>query len=120
MAKSNQTPGSVLISLMDKYQLNPYSLAKKINLSASAVRQIAIGQSAISIPTALRLGKFFGPSPDFWLDLQRKADYLEAGKNKKLQGILKGISKVQKPKAPQKGKIAGKTAAKPARRKAKK
>jgi len=74
MPKQPQTPASVLKSFMDEYQLNPFSLSKKIGLSPSAVRQIVTGKSGITIPTALRLAKLFGQCPSFWLDLQLQAD----------------------------------------------
>jgi antitoxin HigA-1 len=96
MPKS-QTPASVLQSLMDEYQLNPFSLAKAINLSNSAVRLLVIGKSKVTVPTALRLAKFFSQTPAYWLDLQRDADLNEASKDQELQGILKAIIKAKKP-----------------------
>jgi len=99
MPKSTQTPASVLQSLMDEYQLNPFSLSKAINLSNSAVRLLVIGKAKVTVPTALRLAKLFGQAPNFWLDLQREADLDEASKDKKLQDILKEITKAKKPDA---------------------
>jgi addiction module HigA family antidote len=100
MPKSSQTPAAILQSLMDEYQLNPFSLAKAVHLSHSAVRLLAIGKSKLSVSTALRLAKFFGQDPAYWLDLQREADLNEASKDNKLQGILKAITKAKKPAAP--------------------
>jgi len=112
MPKS-QTPATVLQSLMDEYQLNPFSLAKAINLSNSAVRLLVIGKSKISVLTALRLAKFFGQTPAYWLDLQREADLNEASKDKELQDILDSILKAKKPAAPKPG-----TAEKPGKKQA--
>jgi len=92
-----QTPASVLQSLMDEYQLNPFSLSKGIHLSNSAARLLVIGKAKISVPTALRLAKFFGQTPAYWLDLQREADIAEASKDNELQAILKAIAKAKKP-----------------------
>jgi plasmid maintenance system antidote protein VapI len=64
MPKTAQTPGTVLIAQMDEYQLNPFALSKAINLSQSAVRQIVLGKTKISVPTALRLSKFFSQKPE--------------------------------------------------------
>jgi addiction module HigA family antidote len=97
MPKLAKTPVSVLQSFMDEYQLNPFSLSKAINLSSSSTRQLVTGKIKISVPMALRLAKLFGQTSAFWLDLQRKADLSEASKDKDLQEILKGISKVKKP-----------------------
>jgi len=100
MPKSTQTPASVLQSLMDEYQLNPFSLSKAINLSNSAVRLLVIGKAKVTVPTAFRLAKLFGQTPNFWLDLQREADLNEASKDQKFQDMLKGIAKAKKPDAP--------------------
>ena len=96
MSKPAKTPSSVLVSLMDEYGLNPSSLSKEIGLSYAAVRMLAIGELKISVPTALRLAKFFSNSPDFWLSLQQEADLAEAGKDKELQSALNGIKKAAK------------------------
>ena len=96
MPKSAKTPSSVLVSLMDEYGLNPSSLSKKIGLSYATVRMLVIGEMKISTPTALRLAKFFGNTPDFWLSLQQEADLIEAGKDKELQSALDGIKKAVK------------------------
>ena len=96
MQKSTKTPSSVLVSLMDEYGLNPYILAKEIGLSYSAVRMIALGNIKISASTALRLAKYFGNTPAFWLSLQQEADLTEAGNDKNLQSALKTIKKAVK------------------------
>jgi addiction module HigA family antidote len=85
---------------MNEYQLNPFSLSKAVHLSHSAVRLLVIGKSKVTVPTALRLAKFFGQTPAFWLDLQREADLNEASKDSKMQNILKAINKAKKPAAP--------------------
>jgi len=99
MPKTPQTPASVLKTLMEEYQLNPFSLSKQIGLSPSSVRQIASGKSGISIPTALLLAKFFGQCSSYWLDLQLQVDMHEAANDKALQNKLKSIQKVKKPDA---------------------
>jgi addiction module HigA family antidote len=91
-----QLPTSVLQSLMDEYQLNPFSLSKELHLSNSVVRMLVMGRANISVSTALRLTKFFGQTPAYWLDLQREADLNEASRDKELQDILKAIPKAKK------------------------
>ena len=104
MPKTAKTPGSVLLSHMDKFQLNPFSLSKEINLSNASILQIIKGKGKISVSTALRLAKFFATTPAYWLDLQRETDLKEAAENKELSAILKGISKAKKPAAKPKAK----------------
>ncbi|MCL1928253.1 MAG: HigA family addiction module antitoxin [Treponema sp.] len=105
MPKTNQTPAAVLKSLMDEYQLSAISLAKQITLSPSMVNQLVSGQSRLTVPVVLRLAKFFGKTPDFWLNLQRQTILKEANRDKQLQSILKGISKAKKPVAKPKDRV---------------
>jgi addiction module HigA family antidote len=101
-----QAPGVVLQSYLDEYQLNPGKLAQAVGLSQSAVRQVVIGKTRISVPVALRFAKYFGNKAEDWIDIQNKYDLAEAAKDSELSAILKGISKAKKP--------APKKAAKPA------
>jgi addiction module HigA family antidote len=100
-----QTPASVLQSLMDEYQLNPFSLSKELHLGNSTVRLLAIGKANISVSTALRLAKFFGQTPAYWLNLQREADLNETSRDKELEDILKAIPKVKKSAATKEGAV---------------
>jgi addiction module HigA family antidote len=111
-----QAPGAVLQSYLDEYQLNPGRLGEAVKLSQSAVRQVVIGKTRISVPVALRLAKYFGNTPEYWIDLQNKFDLAEAAKDSDLTSVLKGISKAKKP-APKKADKAAaskKVSAKPA------
>ena len=116
MPKTQQTPASVLESLMKEYQLNPFSLSKQIGLSNSSIRQILIGKTGISISTALRLSRFFGQCPSYWLDLQLQSDMQAAANDKELQTALKNIKKAAKPKPPAKAKPQEKAKLKPAKK----
>ena len=104
MPKTEKNPVSVLKSTMEEYQLTAYSLSKAISLSNSAVLQILKGKTKITVPTALRLSKFFDQTPAYWLDLQREADLAEAAKDKDLATVIKGITKAKKPAAQTKAK----------------
>jgi addiction module HigA family antidote len=111
MAKEKpQTPAAALQALMAEYQTTPAALAKKISMSQSGVRQIAIGQTGITVPVALRFAKYFGTTPDYWINLQTIKDFADAAKDSKITAILKTISKAQKP-APAKKQV--KAAVKP-------
>ena len=114
MPKTTQSPGSALRALLDEYQIAPFALSKAISLSNSAVLQILKGKSKITVPTALRLAKFFGQSPSFWLDLQLESDLEEAAKDKDLDAVLKGINKAKKPDAKPKAEPKAKPAKKAA------
>ena len=96
MAKTKQTPGSLLLNLLDKYGLNCNRLAKEIKCSQTALRLISLDKSRITTSIAVRLAKFFGTKPEFWLLTQMKYDLDKAANNKTLARMLKGISKVGK------------------------
>ena len=49
------------------------ALARDIAVPANRISQVVSGKRALSADTALRLGKYFGVSPELWLDLQ--SDY---------------------------------------------
>lgn len=65
------TPGDVLIEeFLKPMKITQNQLAKDINVPANRVSQIIHGRREITADTALRLGKYFGIEPEFWLNLQ--------------------------------------------------
>ncbi len=54
------------------------ALAMKIRVPATRVGEIIHGRRAITPDTALRLARFFGNSPEFWLNLQQTHDLSKA------------------------------------------
>jgi len=120
MAKTQQSPGSFLASMLEKYKLNPFRLAQGIHLSQSAVRLITLGKIKITTSVAMRLAKFFNTAPEFWLAMQMKWDIAQASKDKALMKVVKSISRASKSAAGGKGKSAKKPAAKKRAARAKK
>jgi len=54
--------------------ISQYRLAKDIGVAPRRINEIVRGLRAISTDTALRLGKYFNISPQFWLNLQSHFD----------------------------------------------
>ena len=54
------------------------ALALKIRVPATRIGDIVHGKRAITTDTALRLARFFGNSPEFWLNLQQMHDLSKA------------------------------------------
>ena len=54
--------------------MSVYALANAIKAPRSRVNDIVLGRRAITTETALRLGRYFGMSPQFWLNLQARYD----------------------------------------------
>jgi len=94
--KTLQSPGAFLTALLEKNHLNPFKLSRDIHLSQSAVRLIALGETRISVPVALRLARYFNTNPEFWLNMQMRWDLAEASKDRALMNIVNGISKFTK------------------------
>ena len=106
-----QNPGAYLTNLFEKHNLNPFKVSKDIHLSQSAVRLIALGETRVSVPVAMRLAKYFNTNPEFWLVMQMKWDLAEAAKDKELVSTVKKISmfkKGEEKKAPASKKQAAK------------
>ena len=75
--------------------ISQYRLAKDINVAPRRINEIVHGLRSVSVDTALRLGKYFSSSPQFWLNLQSRYDLeLEA---EALMPILRQEVKILQP-----------------------
>ncbi len=69
----NIHPGEVLREeFLKPLEITPYGLAKATNIPATRVSEIIKERRGISADTALRFGKYFGTSAEFWLGLQKE------------------------------------------------
>lgn len=72
---ANITPGEILAEdFLKPMGLSQYRLAKDIGVPARRINEIVKGKRAITADTALRLGRFFKMSAQFWLNLQSHHD----------------------------------------------
>lgn len=79
----NIHPGEILLEeFLLPLNITAYRLAKETGIPQTRVSQIIKSKRRISADTALRLSKYFGNSPKFWLGLQDDYD-LEEEKNAK-------------------------------------
>jgi addiction module HigA family antidote len=67
-------PGEVLSSELEELAVTPTELARQLSVPANRITQIIQGKRAITGDTALRLGRWFGTSAQFWLNLQSAYD----------------------------------------------
>ena len=68
-------PGEILLEeFLRPMGISQYRLAKDISVSPRRINEIVHGKRGITADTALRLGRFFGMSPQFWLNLQNRYD----------------------------------------------
>ncbi len=68
-------PGEILMEeFLGPMGISQYRLAKDISVPPRRINEIVHGKRSITADTALRLGRFFGMSPQFWLNLQTRYD----------------------------------------------
>jgi addiction module HigA family antidote len=67
-------PGEILADELAELGVTPAELSRQIRVPANRLSQIIRGKRAITGDTALRLGHWFGTSPQFWLNLQSAHD----------------------------------------------
>ena len=94
-------PGEVLLEdFLKPMGISQYRLAKDINVPARRINEIVLGKRSITADTALRLARFFGTSPELWVNLQAHYELEIArdslnGRLRKEVKPLKGSSKHQ-------------------------
>lgn len=70
MARLAIHPGEHLAEELNALDMSAAELARRLKVPTNRVTGIVNGQRAITGDTALRLGHFFGTTPEFWLNLQ--------------------------------------------------
>src|SRR5712692_3924927 len=69
------TPGEMLKEeFLTAYGLSQSQLAKAIGISPNRIAEIVNNRRRITADTALRLGLYFGNTPEFWMNLQAHYD----------------------------------------------
>lgn len=87
-------PGEILREeYLVPLDMTPYALAKKLRVPRTRIERIVAEKIGISADTALRLGKFFKTTPEFWLNMQASYDIKIA--EEALKGELAEISELE-------------------------
>jgi antitoxin HigA-1 len=71
MARTPIHPGEHLAEELRELKLSAAELARQIDVPVNRITGILNGQRGVTADTALRLGHWFGTSPQFWLNLQQ-------------------------------------------------
>ena len=72
-------PGEILHEdFLKPLDMSAHALALALRVPATRIGAIVKGQRSVSADTALRLSRFFGTSPDFWMNLQAMHDITKA------------------------------------------
>ena len=64
-------PGEILREQLDVLGLSANALSKELGVPVNRVTMILNGQRGVSADTALRLSRYFGTTPQLWLNLQK-------------------------------------------------
>ena len=81
MPKIAVHPGEILGDELAELGVTPTELARQLRVPPNRISQIIAGKRSISGDTALRLGPWFGTSPQFWLNLQSHFDLAVAAQD---------------------------------------
>jgi addiction module HigA family antidote len=90
----NIHPGEILKEeFLEPLNISAYRLAKETHLDQTRISEIIHKKRRITADTALRLAKFFGNTPQFWLGLQNDYDIEEERSD--MDAELKKIQQLQ-------------------------
>ena len=68
-------PGEILMEeFLTPMGISQYRLSRDISVPPRRINEIVHGTRSVTADTALRLGRYFGVSPQFWLNLQAHFD----------------------------------------------
>ncbi|MBI1747552.1 MAG: HigA family addiction module antidote protein [Acidobacteria bacterium] len=67
-------PGAYLKELLEELGVSQYRLAQDISVTPMRISHIVHGSRPVTAEMALRLGRYFGQSPRYWLNLQNRYD----------------------------------------------
>ena len=71
-------PGRTLAAELETRGMSAHALALKLRVPANRISSIVAGERGISAETSLRLGRYFGTGPTFWVNLQSQQDLFVA------------------------------------------
>jgi addiction module HigA family antidote len=72
-------PGEVLLEeFLKPLEISQHKLAMDLRVPATRIGEIVHGRRAVTPETSLRLARYFGNSPEFWLNLQQNFDLTQA------------------------------------------
>ncbi len=84
-------PGEMLREdFLPEYGLSISGLAEAVGVSRQSINELLRERRAVSPEMALRLGRLFGNSPEFWLNAQRAVDLWDAAKS-----IKKDVARIR-------------------------
>lgn len=85
-------PGEILLEeFLKPLGISQYRIARDLSVPPRRINEIVQGKRGITADTALRLGRYFGNSARFWLNLQARYD-LEVENDRLGRRLLKEVA----------------------------
>jgi addiction module HigA family antidote len=97
MGRTAIHPGEHLAEQLEELHMSAAELARQLKVPTNRITEILNGRRTVTGDTALRLGHFFGTSPEFWINLQKLYEIrLAENKSGKTIRDLPTLSKAMK------------------------
>lgn len=71
-------PGTILKDELDEIGISAAELARQLKVPENSMSEVMLGHRSITADTALRLGRWFGTSANFWMNLQKNYELHKA------------------------------------------
>lgn len=81
MSRTPIHPGEILKDELDVIGISAAELARQLRVPENRISEVIRGRRSITADTALRLGRWFGTSPNFWINLQKSYELRKAEQN---------------------------------------
>ncbi|CAN1576867.1 VapI Plasmid maintenance system antidote protein [Paracoccaceae bacterium] len=82
-------PGEVLRELyLLPLETSAPALAQRLQVPRTRIERLVKGETALTADTAMRLAKYFGTTPEYWMNLQRAWDLARARETIDVSGIV--------------------------------
>jgi antitoxin HigA-1 len=80
MGRTPIHPGEILGDELEEIGISGAELSRQLRVPENRITQIIARKRGITADTALRLGKWFGTTPEFWLNLQTSYELRKAAR----------------------------------------
>jgi addiction module HigA family antidote len=80
MSRTPIHPGEILGDELEEIGISGAELSRQLRVPENRITQIIARKRGITADTALRLGKWFGTTPKFWLNLQTSYELRKAAR----------------------------------------
>jgi addiction module HigA family antidote len=85
-------PGEILLEeFLKPLKISQNRLGRDLGVPAQRINEIIRGRRTITVDTALRLAKYFGTTPQFWLNLQAHYDLEKAVETRLVEKINREV-----------------------------